>query len=160
VTAVSRLEDFEFSRRKLRARALPLCVYPAGFFFLSATSWLNGLNSALLAALLAQALLASARSQGGSPTNRPGEPPPNRPGEPPTNRPGEPPFNHPGGQLHGAALFVRKALPGLFLVDAGIVLALSPRGVDPWPAFLTLYALFAVAWTWKRSWIRAGAMGS
>jgi len=127
VTAVSRLEDFQFSPRLLRTRALPLLLFPAGLLALSPARWLNGLNSALLAVLLVEAWLASVRSR---------------------------------GPLHQAAILVRKALPGLFLVDAGIVLALSPPGLSTWPAFLTLYALFAVAWTWKRSWIRAGATGS
>jgi 4-hydroxybenzoate polyprenyltransferase len=64
------------------------------------------------------------------------------------------------GPIHGAALFVRKALGGIFLVDAGLVLGLSPAPARPMIPFITLYGLFALAWAWKRTWIRRGSMGS
>lgn len=64
------------------------------------------------------------------------------------------------GPVHGAAVYVRKALGGIFLVDAGLVLGLSPAAPRPMIPFLTLYGLFALAWAWKRRWIRRGSMGS
>lgn len=63
-------------------------------------------------------------------------------------------------KIHGAAVFVRKALGGIFLVDAGCLTALAPPGETPSRGVATLYALFVVAWLWKRRWIRRGSTGS
>jgi hypothetical protein len=67
------------------------------------------------------------------------------------------------GPHHGVAIFVRKALAGIFLVDAGIVLAFLPVEAPPsrvTAVILGLYLLAALGWVWKRRWIRAGAAGS
>jgi 4-hydroxybenzoate polyprenyltransferase len=64
------------------------------------------------------------------------------------------------GPVHGAAVYVRKALGGIFLVDAGLVLALSPPHTRPLAPCLALYGLLALAWAWKLRWMRRGSMGS
>lgn len=61
---------------------------------------------------------------------------------------------------HGAALFVRKALAGIFLVDAGIILAFAGGPLEAGHAAAVCYALFALSWYWKRGWIRRGHEGS
>jgi hypothetical protein len=64
---------------------------------------------------------------------------------------------------HGVEIFVRKALAGIFLVDAGILLTFLPLETPQSQvvvAILGLYFLAMVAWMWKRRWIRAGSSGS
>jgi 4-hydroxybenzoate polyprenyltransferase len=61
---------------------------------------------------------------------------------------------------HGAALFVRKALGGIFLVDAGIILAFAEGPLQPGLAAAAPYGLLALSSWWKRGWIRRGHEGS
>jgi 4-hydroxybenzoate polyprenyltransferase len=137
VTRVSELEDAPADPARLRSRAIGTLAVPIVLVLLRPGEPLAWLNGALLAALLVEAMAAGMRAAGRhDPT------------------PGGP------GSVHGAAVHVRKALAGIFLVDAGLVLALSPAGVRPIAPFLTLYGLFALAWVWKRRWMRRGSMGS
>lgn len=53
---------------------------------------------------------------------------------------------------HGADWFVRQALSGIFLVDAGCLLALSPNDFPLHSEVLILYALFVLTWVWKKRW--------
>jgi hypothetical protein len=131
VTSVSRLEDAASDFRKLRLRAAPIFLVPAALYLARPMDIAAAVNGVWLAILLLDAL-SSAKSAAAEPRSR----------------------------IHGAALFVRKALPGLFLVDAGVLIALLPKDSDSLAAVLPLYALFAVAWAWKRRWIRAGSAGS
>jgi len=64
------------------------------------------------------------------------------------------------GATHGAAVFVRQALGGIFLLDSGIVLALGPEGSQWVRPVATLYVLFVIAVFWRRAWVRRGGEGS
>jgi len=134
VTAVSRLEDAPFDAGRLTTRALPILAVPA---VLGAAAWhepMAILNALLLAVLLAGAL-RSALAAGASP----------------------------GARFHGAQVYVRKALAGLFFVDAGLVAALlsgSEQAGVRRLSILALYGLFLWAWAWKRAWLRRGSAGS
>ncbi len=131
VTSVSRLEDAASDFRKLRLRAAPIFLVPAALYLARPMEIAAAINGVGLVLLLLDAL-SSARNAAAEPRSR----------------------------IHGAALFVRKALPGLFLVDAGVVIALLPKNTAPLAAVLPLYVLFTVAWVWKRRWISAGSQGS
>ena len=64
---------------------------------------------------------------------------------------------------HGVEIFVRKALAGIFLVDAGILLAFLPAKTPlsrVAALVLGLYLLAAIGWVWKHRWIQAGSSGS
>ena len=62
--------------------------------------------------------------------------------------------------IHPAALFVRKALAGIFLVDAGCLAAFAPEGDPPVMEVAVLYLLLLVTRIWTRRWMRAGSTGS
>jgi 4-hydroxybenzoate polyprenyltransferase len=53
------------------------------------------------------------------------------------------------------AVFVRRALSGIYLVDAGLLLAFIRAPAVLWQA-ATLYALLALGWLWKRRWLQSG----
>jgi hypothetical protein len=55
------------------------------------------------------------------------------------------------------AVFVRRALGGIYLVDAGVLLAYAPPPAVLWQA-ATLYALLALGWLWKRRWLQSGRL--
>lgn len=130
VTSVSRLEDRPFRRRPIRVRALPLFLLPVSFAAAAPTNPLAWLNAVILSLVLLDALRAA-----GNVSSAP-------------------------GAVHGAAIFVRKALGAIFLVDAGIVLALWPEREGVLRPVLALYLLWAASWLWKRRWMRAGSTGS
>ncbi len=62
--------------------------------------------------------------------------------------------------VHPAAVFVRKSLAGIFFVDAGALLALSPHRTSNLTGASLIYVLFVIHWIWKRRWLRAGREGS
>ena len=61
---------------------------------------------------------------------------------------------------HPAQVFVRNALGGLYFVDAGIVIAFSPKGTEVSQTVAALYLLALLAWQWKARWMRRGSPGS
>lgn len=131
VTAVSRLEDEAFSSRRLAARAAPAFALPA---FLAILRWRDPvaiLNALALLLLLADALRAARRA----------------------GRSGK-------SRIHGAALFVRKSLAGVFLVDCGLLLVLVPDGAATLHLAAIFWGLYALGELWKQAWIRRGSAGS
>ncbi|MBN1442471.1 MAG: UbiA family prenyltransferase [Planctomycetes bacterium] len=60
------------------------------------------------------------------------------------------------GPDHPAALYVRRALGGIYLVDAGAVWAFAPPSAPALAAIAALYALAAVGWAARWLWISRG----
>ncbi|MCZ6794846.1 MAG: UbiA family prenyltransferase [Planctomycetota bacterium] len=57
---------------------------------------------------------------------------------------------------HPAAVYVRSALAGIFLVDAGIIWTFTPPGAALYPVPLAIYCLALLGWWWKRGWLQSG----
>ncbi len=136
VTAVSRLEDEPFDAGRLLRRSAWALGIPLGLWLARWDDVFSAVNSAGLAWLLIDAL----RSARGVGLNR-------------------------NARFHGAAIFVRKALAGVFFVDAGVVLAILPGDATAGeagraPVIAIFYALFGLTWLWKRQWLRRGSSGS
>ena len=136
VTAISVLEDHEFDRKRLIRVAAPLLGLPIVLVAMRYDSPLNWANATALTVLLLNAIRTACRAGESTRADDARAPP------------------------HGAAIFVRTALGGIFLLDAGFLIALTPEKASLVSETVTLYALFALAWIWKHRWIRAGAMGS
>ena len=128
VTAISVLEDRPFARRRFLVCSAPMLAIPTIFVGLAPSSLVVWINSAVLVALLAEAMSSAARASTEG--------------------------------IHPAALFVRKALAGIFLVDAGCLAAFAPEGDSPVMGVAVLYLLLLVTRIWTRRWIRAGSVGS
>jgi 4-hydroxybenzoate polyprenyltransferase len=133
VTAVSRLEDAPFDARRLLAAGAPLLLIPAALVVPAPGRWLAWANAAVLLAVIAGALHAARRAGAAA---------------------AEPSF---AGReaVHGAEVFVRKALAGIFFVDAGILIGLAPEARSLLVPVATLYAFAAFGWLWKRTWAAA-----
>ncbi len=58
--------------------------------------------------------------------------------------------------VHPAAVYVRTALGGIFLVDAGLIWAFSPPQPILYAAPIALYSLALLGWWWKRRWLQSG----
>ncbi len=175
VTAVSLLEDSPFDARRLAVSAAPLFLTPCLLAALNSSHLFNVLNSIVLVVLLGSALNTARRVGAANAAGRsgqelastvastPAEDTPAAAREIPAKESStaEPVANT---APHGAAIFVRQSLGGLFLVDAGCLMALSPSSPTGTAAFdqqaAILYALFALGWAWKRRWIRQGSQGS
>jgi hypothetical protein len=132
VTAVSRLEDAPFDRTRFFRAAAPILIVPIVLLVPRPGEICVVVNALLLAWLLTSALRSAIRAGKASSPHAP----------------------------HGAAVFVRNALGGIFFVDAGVVLLLAATPDLVVVPVIVLYGLFALAWIWKRRWIRAGAAGS
>ncbi len=131
VTAVSRLEDEPFNVQKLRWRAAWTLLIPLGLYLARWTDIFSAVNSLAFAALLLGALRkASAAGINGR------------------------------GHFHGAAVFVRESLAGIFLLDAGLALAILPDSASRAPVVVIFYALLGLGWLWKREWLQRGSPGS
>lgn len=61
---------------------------------------------------------------------------------------------------HPAAVFVSRALGGVYFVDLGLVIALGPPDGDWTRAAVSLYTLAALGWLWRWTRVRAGGEGS
>ncbi len=59
---------------------------------------------------------------------------------------------------HPAAVYVRRVLGGIYLVDAGLVLAFYPPVANPLPTVASLYALAVLGWWWKRQWLQSDGL--
>jgi 4-hydroxybenzoate polyprenyltransferase len=127
VTAVSQLEERVASPRNLLRASLSSLLVPLLFLVLRPDVPLNWVNSGILALLVGFAL-RSAWVAARSPETA----------------------------SRAASVLVHRALGGLYFVDAGLVLAFSPPGVELGGAVLTLYALYAIGWLWKRRWAAGG----
>lgn len=131
VTAVSRLEDEPFNVQKLRWRAAWTLLIPLGLYLVRRTDIFSAVNSLAFAVLLFVALRkASAAGISGR------------------------------GHFHGATVFVQKSLAGIFLLDAGLALAILPESASRAPVLVIFYALFGLGWLWKREWLQRGSSGS
>ena len=130
VTAVSELEEREFSRSTLTTAALPCLAFPLVLAMLGLTDPLNLLNAIVFLALLVSALLRAHEA-----------------------------LAKDAAHARAATLFVHQGLACLFFADAGLILVLAPAGERTTLAAFTLYGLFALAWIWKRRWARAGLLG-
>jgi hypothetical protein len=140
VTAASRLEELPPDPGKLRAVGAALLLIPAALFAYRPGFGLAAFNAGALAALIVAAVgsaCAAAREQQAILASGRG-------------------FQG----LPAAAILVRKALGGVFLVDAGAAICLVEDRVQAFEILCVLWGLFAVALLWKRSWMRAGSTGS
>ncbi|MBI4606108.1 MAG: UbiA family prenyltransferase [Planctomycetes bacterium] len=131
VTAASELEEAPFDASRLLLRALPALLVPAALVLLRPERPEVWAQAVLLLALVGGALRAAGRAA-----------------------------RTPASPFHGAAVFVRRALSGIFLVDAGALLALAPDRRLALAASAGLYALLAAGQVWKRAWMRRGSPGS
>jgi len=135
VTSVSVLEDSPPGPIPILVTTVPLLIVPV---VLVTPAWPGPwaiANSVVLAALILRALFRAAREAAAQASGAPSG------AGPPGRRP------HPAGQ------FVRSGLRGLFLVDAGVLLARDPREV--WGPVVVLYGLMILAWLWPRHWLQS-----
>lgn len=126
LTAVSVLEDRPAVAWRIHVMATPLLAAPVALVALHPTSAGNWLNAAGLALLL-----AGAQKRAASASSAPSAP-------------------------HPAAIYVRRALSGIYLVDAGLLWSLGREGRIVGGALLIVYSLAALGWLWKRRWLRSG----
>lgn len=127
VTAVSVLEDRDYSPRTLTLAATPCLAFPLLFVSLQPSDpwvWANALTLAVLIVHGLRRALASSRA---------------------------------GAPRQGAAIFVQTGLGAIFFVDFGLVLALVPRSDYRQLAALVLVGLFVSFQLWKRYWVRAAS---
>jgi 4-hydroxybenzoate polyprenyltransferase len=130
LTAVSELEDMDYTRRDLVLAASPCLLVPLLFLFLRWKDPLSWLNSVVIATLLISALRSAIAMR-----------------------------ETPNGSRQAATLFVHRALAGIFFVNAGAVLAVAPYSPHRHAAMLGLYVLFGLFWVWKRRWVKRADPG-
>jgi 4-hydroxybenzoate polyprenyltransferase len=131
VTAVSELEDTPFARSRLFLRSLPSFLVAATYVPLARGGWDGWAAAAAVALLVADALRTALRAAADG-----------------------------SSQVHPAAIYVRKALGGIFVVDAATLVILARDRSLALAGVAALAALFVATQAWKRRWMRRGSAGS
>lgn len=127
VTAVSVLEERQYSPRTLTLAASPCLAFPLLFVALQPRDPWVWLNAITLAGIIARGLRRAVQA------------------------------SQTGHHRQGAALFVQQGLGAIFFVDLGLVLALVPNGIHRTLASAILIALFGSFLLWKAAWFNGMA---
>jgi 4-hydroxybenzoate polyprenyltransferase len=133
VTAVTLLEDRDYRPLSLHLRAAPLLFVPLALVVVQSRSLFNWLNGLALALLLFVPLRRAGRRRAGLGAVAEGP-----------------------EATHAATQVARRALSGIYLVDAGCLWALSSDSRAVTSPAMALYVLALLGWLWKRHWVKSG----